>query len=203
MDDDILYVHDLGLVTDTPSLTIANPIYQEVIPRALNNAIQKTIPAIFNTWLDDEGKLDWNTTWDQFLLFWREHGEPLIKIAPYHEIAPHLVLMAYLQRIANGGGEIIREYALGTKRIDLLVKWPYTVDGKRLMQREAIELKVWRKANPVKQGLKQLNGYLDRLSMDRGTLIIFNQRKRFLPFQERVSRKYVNFEGKRIQLIRA
>ena len=45
---------------------------------------------------------------------------------PYHEVAPQLVLMAYLQRVVNGGGTVDREYGVGRGRIDLLVRWPYT-----------------------------------------------------------------------------
>lgn len=41
-----------------------------------------------------------------FLSFWRQHGQPLLKSAPYHESAPHLVLMAFLPRVVNGGGTL-------------------------------------------------------------------------------------------------
>ncbi|WP_442867073.1 hypothetical protein [Anabaena sp. CS-542/02] len=41
-----------------------------------------------------------------FLDFWRQHGEPLFKSTPYPEIAPHLVLMAFLHRVVNGGGSL-------------------------------------------------------------------------------------------------
>jgi hypothetical protein len=37
----------------------------------------------------------------------------------YHEVAPQLVLMAFLQKVLNGGGVIDREYGLGRRRIDL------------------------------------------------------------------------------------
>ena len=53
---------------------------------------------------------------DAFLAFWRQHGQPLLGSAHYHEIAPHLVLMAFLHRVVNGGGTLEREYAIGTRR---------------------------------------------------------------------------------------
>jgi hypothetical protein len=62
--------------------------------------------------------------------------------APYHEIAPHLVLMAFLHRVANGGGTIEREYAIGSGRMDLLHPLP--------RPRLAIELKVWRDQEPTR-----------------------------------------------------
>ena len=45
---------------------------------------------------------------DSLLEFWRQHGEPLLKSSPYHEIPPHLVLMAFLHRVVNGSGTFIR-----------------------------------------------------------------------------------------------
>ncbi len=56
-----------------------------------------------------------------FFAFWREHGEAMMKTIAYHEAAPTLVLMAYLQRVVNGAGRIEREYAAGSGRMDLLV----------------------------------------------------------------------------------
>lgn len=41
-----------------------------------------------------------------FAEFWREHGDVLTGNMTYHEVAPQLVLIAFLQRIVNGGGFI-------------------------------------------------------------------------------------------------
>jgi hypothetical protein len=38
-------------------LVVANPIYQEVIPRVLANAPQDSLPIIAPTWLTPDGKL--------------------------------------------------------------------------------------------------------------------------------------------------
>jgi hypothetical protein len=67
----------------------------------------------------------------------------------------------------------------GRRRIDLLLRWPYRAeDGGRLLQREAMELKVWRKGekDPLAQGLTQLDGYLTGLGLSEGTLVIFDRR---------------------------
>jgi hypothetical protein len=99
---------------------------------------------------------------------------------PYHEVAPQLVLMAYLQRVVNGGGHIDREYGIGRGRIDLLVRWPVVGEGgRRSWQREALELKVWRtgEKDPLPKGLSQLDGYLARLGLEEGVLVLFDRRK--------------------------
>lgn len=46
------------------------------------------------------------------------------------------------------------------------------------MQREAVEIKVRRAGggNPLKEGLLQLDGYLTRLGLETGTLLIFDRR---------------------------
>ncbi|MEA3641630.1 MAG: AAA-like domain-containing protein, partial [Lamprobacter sp.] len=104
--DDRDYLIDLGLLRRAVGggLVIANPIYREVLPRMLALGPQDSLPQISPTWLDDQGQLDPQRLLAAFLDFWRQHGEPLLKSAPYHEIAPHLVLMAFLHRVVNGGG---------------------------------------------------------------------------------------------------
>ena len=86
---------------------------------------------------------------DAFLAFWRRHGQPLLASAPYHEIAPHLVRMAFLHRVANGEGTLEREYAIGAGRMDLTLGL-------------GLELKVWRpgEPDPLTEGLEQLDAYL-------------------------------------------
>jgi hypothetical protein len=62
-----------------------------------------------------------------------------------------------------------------------LLRWPYVgPDGQRRVQREALELKVWRKGekNPLATGKAQLDAYLARLGLDEGILVIFDRRPR-------------------------
>jgi hypothetical protein len=170
--DDRDYVIDLGLVrrANDSSLAIANPIYGEVIPRVLSSSTQDSLPAIHPTWLNADGSLNPSQLLTAFLAFWRQHGQPLLKSAAYHEIAPHLVLMAFLHRVVNGNGRIEREYAIGSRRLDLCL---YYGDAQI-----AMELKVWRDGDPdpLTQGLAQLDSYLSGLGLESGWLVIFDQR---------------------------
>ncbi|BAY81472.1 hypothetical protein NIES267_09490 [Calothrix parasitica NIES-267] len=81
---------DLGLLRRDPAggLTIANPIYREVIPRALVQGTQDSLPRISPSWLTKSGELNTDALLQAFLRFWRQHGEPLLSSAVYHEIAP-------------------------------------------------------------------------------------------------------------------
>jgi len=181
--DDVRFVQDLGLCRMDPAggLVVANPIYQEVIPRVLANVPQASLPIIAPTWLTPDGKLDPAKLLEAFLAFWRQHGQPLLKSTHYHEIAPHLVLMAFLHRVVNAGGTIEREYAIGTGRMDLCVRY----GGVAL----AMELKVWREGetNPLRAGLEQLDGYLAGLGLDTGWLVIFDRREGLPDIAERTT----------------
>lgn len=59
----------------------------------------------------------------EFQTFWREHSEVWEIKADYTEAIPHLLLLAFLQRLFNGSGRITREYAAGRGRMDLLVEY--------------------------------------------------------------------------------
>jgi type II secretory pathway predicted ATPase ExeA len=177
--DDIRFVIDLGLCRMDPlgGLTIANPIYREVLPRVLTVTPSASLPQIQPTWLTAEGELNIDALRDAFMVFWRQHGEPLLNSASYHEIAPHLVLMAFLHRVINGGGTLEREYAIGSDRMDLCLRYGATTLG--------IELKVQRddRRNQLTRGLEQIDRYLARLGLDFGWLVIFDRRAN-LPFIE-------------------
>lgn len=198
--DDIQFLIDLGLCRMSPQggLIIANPIYKEVLPRVLTQTPQASLPQISPSWLTSDGALDTERLLQAFLTFWRQHGEPLLKSAPYPEIAPHLVMMAFLHRVVNGGGTLEREYAIGTNRMDLCLRY-----GEVTL---AIELKVWRdgRAEPLASGLNQLDQYLSGLCLDAGWLVIFDQRSGQPPIAERTTVEQIDSPGDRaITLIRA
>ena len=198
--DDRQYLVDLGLLVrrSEGGLTLANPIYREVLPRVLASGPQDSLPIIQPSWLTAEGKLDTDQLLQAFLDFWRQHGEPLLKSAPYAEVAPHIVLMAFLHRVANGGGRLEREYAIGTGRMDLCLCYGDATLG--------IELKVWRdrKPDPLSQGLEQLDLYLAGLGLQQGWLIIFDQRRDQPPIAERTTTVLdTTPQGRSVQVIRA
>lgn len=187
-DDDVAYLRDLGLLTPRPPIAVANPIYREVIVRVLGSRTEDAVVVDPRSFVLPDGRLDHQRVLAEFAEFWCQHGEVLTAGDYYHEAAPQLVIMAFLHRVVNGGGYIDREYGVGRGRVDLLIRWPYPdADGARRWQREAIELKVWRpgRADPLPEGLRQLDGYLDRLGLDHGTLVVFDRRPDAPPITER------------------
>jgi type II secretory pathway predicted ATPase ExeA len=198
--DDIQFVLDLGLCIMDPEggLSIANPIYREVLPRVLAITPTASLPKIQPSWLRANGELDPQILLTAFLDFWRQHGQPLLKSVSYHEIAPHLVLMAFLHRVVNGRGTLEREYAIGSDRMDLCLRYGSLTMG--------IELKVWRngQSNPMIKGLPQLDRYLTGLGVDHGWLVIFDQREGIGPIADRTTIELATTKtGRSITVIRA
>ena len=195
--DDVRYVLDLGLCSNDNGLAIANPIYQEVLPRVLAYVTSASMGYIQPIWLGEQGEFLPECLLESFLEFWRQHGEPLFKSTPYPEIAPHLVLMAFLHRVVNGKGTLEREYAIGSGRMDICLRY-----GKLTL---GMELKVWRdrKPDPLNEGLKQLDKYLSGLNLDTGWLVIFDRREGLPPLSDRTTTESaISPAGRNITVIR-
>ena len=153
-------------------LNIANPIYREVLPSVLARAVQDGLPTLQPSWLKADGQLDVDTLLESFVAFWRQHGEPLFKGAPYPEIAPHLVMMAFLHRVINGGGTLEREYAIGSGRMDLCLRYG-EVDTRYGAKGVAS-----RTTRPTADRLNAARQIPSRLSLDQGWLVIFDGRSK-------------------------
>ena len=102
------------------------------------------------------------------------------------------MLMAYLQKIVNGGGRIEREYGLGRGALDLLVEWRDA--------RHAIEVKLRRDTETEADALAQLARYLDRLGLTEGWLVLFDLRKE-LSWQDKLFVRDAEHRGKTIHVI--
>ncbi|MCK5717292.1 MAG: AAA-like domain-containing protein, partial [Thiomargarita sp.] len=167
LSEDQQYLIDLGLIrVGKQGLEIANPIYRDIIPRELT-AYRENMLGINPQWyVLANGKLDINKVLFTFIEFYKQHSEMLTRRKTYSEAAHHLLFMAWLQRIVNGGGHINREYAAGLGRLDLCIEFA--------KERFAFELKLSRK-DALTLGTIQLTEYLDKLSLDTGWLIIFSR----------------------------
>ncbi|MDE2764630.1 MAG: AAA family ATPase [Gemmatimonadota bacterium] len=178
-DLDFEYVRDLGLVAPGAPLRIANPIYGEVLPRVLTWVLEHDVPEPPPAWyVDTAGDLDLDKLLAAFQDFFRQNSEHWIERARYTEAGPQLVLQAFLHRVVNGRGRIGREYALGSRRVDLLIIWP---DGTGGEKRFVIECKLVKEGRSVErateQGLEQTAAYMDISGATSGHLIVFDMRE--------------------------
>ncbi|MBK9260049.1 MAG: hypothetical protein IPM54_09460 [Polyangiaceae bacterium] len=124
--------------------------------------------------------------------FWREDGHLAAEGFGYREAGPHLMLMAFLQRVINGGGVIEREYGLGRKALDLLIRWK--------SDRHAIEVKIRRDSETESRALEQLAGYLDKLGLGEGWLVLFDLRES-VSWQDKLFVREAEYAGKHIRIV--
>jgi hypothetical protein len=172
---------DLGLVTveqGTPQ--VANPIYREVLARQMTYSPQLAIPFPEWQWLLPDGNLDMDKLLKEFQKFWRRNAYIWEQKSDYSEAFPHLLLMAFLQRILNGGGRIEREYAAGRGRMDLAVEY----NGKWFI----IEIKLIHDYDTPQsveeEGLEQIARYRDKIDpAAQSYLVIFDRRSKSLQLQ--------------------
>ncbi len=177
--DDLDYVRDLGLVRRQGPIAIANPIYQEVIPRDLTYTTQEYLYQDPAWYVDADGTLRLADLLAAFQAFFREHSEHWVERFQYKEAGPQLLLQAFLQRIVNGGGRIEREYGLGRRRTDLLILWPLTGEAQpgQAVQKAVVECKLLYKSleQTVNEGLEQTRAYMDRCAAEEGHLVVFDR----------------------------
>ncbi|MCJ8274404.1 MAG: AAA-like domain-containing protein [Psychrosphaera sp.] len=178
--DDVDYAVDVGLITRqrNGAITIANRIYQEVIPRELSWGSQMGIEQSQAGYINTDNSLNIPKLIRNFQQFFRENADAWLERFDYKEAGPQLIMQAFLQRIINGGGRINREYALGRKRTDLIIEWPTTDQGfYGHVQRIVIELKILRGSldRCIEKGLEQTADYADKLGASEAHLVIFNR----------------------------
>jgi len=171
--DDFRYTLDMGLVdlkNGTPS--ISNPIYREVIARVLSEEYQLSIPEPEFTWKNADGTLDMTALMKEFQKFWSWHSDVWEEKADYTEAFPHLLVMAFLQRVINGGGRVEREYAAGRGRVDLAVEYGGVWN---VIEIKLVHPRMGRQIT-LEQGLEQVNRYRDIIdSTCSAWLVLFDR----------------------------
>jgi hypothetical protein len=165
---------DLGLVAKIDGYPgIANPIYREVLARQLTFSTQDAVPKPEWEWEKSDGSLDMDRLLREFQVFWRKNSDIWEQKSDYTEAFPHLLLMAFLQRVLNGGGRIDREYAAGRGRMDLYVEYnnyAYIIEIKLIHYYDTPkEIK--------EEGLRQIAKYRDTTDPSAPAyLVIFDRR---------------------------
>jgi hypothetical protein len=200
--DDYLYTRDLGLIRERDGkVEPANPIYAELITRTLTRYIQESINSEYEEYAAPrylkDGKLDINFLMKDFQQYWRENSDILEtdyknNSYQYNEYATHLVMLAFLQRVVNGGGHVIREMALGKKRADLCV-----VYGE---EKYPIELKIRQSIRNSAKLLDQILGYMDKVGSNVGWLVIFDKDAE-KSWDEKIFTREEMVDGKRVTVV--
>jgi hypothetical protein len=178
--DDMQHVVDMGLIKRERGkpLRISCGFYREIIPRELTWSTQQTLIQDPMWYENPDHSINVKKLLLDFQQFFRQNADSWIGRFDYAEAGPQLLLQAFLQRVVNGGGYIDREYGLGRKRTDLLIRKPMTNHYGGPVQRVVMELKILRHSleRTIEDGLRQTAEYMDLCgSIDEGHLIIFDR----------------------------
>ena len=203
-DEDILYVKDMGLVVKERGkpIRISNAIYREIIPRELTASTQQQLLQNPQWYQNPDNSINMERLLTDFQQFFRQNADSWIGRFDYAEAGPQLLLQAFLQRIVNGGGYIDREYGLGRRRTDLLIRKPLTDGYGGPIQRIVLELKIKRGSldTVIQDGLRQTFEYMDSVgSVDEGHLIIFD-RSKDKTWEERIWHRPYQYNEKTIMV---
>jgi ASC-1-like (ASCH) protein len=178
---------DLGLVANNDGeIGVANPVYREVLAREISYNDQMMRPKPTFRWQKQDGTLDMDSLLKEFQKFWRKHSEVWEAKSDYPEAFPHLLLMAFLQRITNGDGRIEREYAAGRGRMDLFIEYAsskYIIEVKLVHDYDTLK-------NVKEEGVEQILLYRDKFDKTIPCyLVIFDRRSegKKLPWEERIT----------------
>ena len=199
-DESIRYALDLGIVRVMDgAVRFANPIYREIITRVMNLSLQHSMGGdddMYQTawYIRPDGTLDMDKLLREFQVFYRENAEHWLHRFEYHEAGQQLLLMAFLQRIVNGGGRIEREMAAGRGRTDLSVFWKDQVF--------VIEMKLNRSPQARSKGISQTARYCDTLGQKHGYLVLFELKSsEIVPWEQRIRWNDEAVDGKKITVV--
>jgi hypothetical protein len=198
LSDDFRYVTDLGLVTGIRGrLAPANPIYAEVIARTLTFDTQQNLMQDKNTYQAphymQDGRIDMDSLMRDFQQFWCENSDIWLTKFNYEEAAPHLILMAFLQRVINCDGRIIRDMAAGAGRLDICLVY----GG----QKYPVEIKLWRGEKSLEKGVEQTLHYMDVYGVTEGWLALFDRTSQ-TPWDKKIYMDKKTVDEKTVTIVR-
>ncbi|CAK0775784.1 hypothetical protein CCP4SC76_6090004 [Gammaproteobacteria bacterium] len=120
------------------------------------------------------------------------HSEAWLEKYDFREVGRQLLVMAFLQRVVNGGGRMEREMAVGNGRCDLWIEFGH--------DQFVLELKLQHHTWSEEDGLEQLARYLSRLNLVHGYLLLFTTNPD-TPWEQRLRWESQEQDGKRITLV--
>ncbi|GAB4397377.1 MAG: AAA family ATPase [Microscillaceae bacterium] len=162
-----------GIFKREGNIQVHNRIYEQLIYDYLaSRMLTRPQSAKMNyggSFIQDDGSLDMENVLRKFQSFMKEQYSS--KNNHLIEREWRLIFLAFLKPILNGQGHDFKEVETSEeKRLDIVVTY--------LHYKYIIELKLWRGEKAHQKGLNQLAGYLEKHSLSKGYLLIFDDRQK-------------------------
>lgn len=158
-----------GIFGQRPTLTIHNRIYSEVVVNYMTSKLLTSSGLVKSQSPDPYMAPGNRLNFEKVLIKFQEYmrGEYSKKDRNFLERYGRLVFLAFLKPIINGKSYAFKETEISEeRRLDIAVTF--------FQHKYVVELKVWRGEAAHQKGLSQLAGYLDRLHLTEGYLLIFD-----------------------------
>ncbi len=178
-----------GLFKANNMVQMHNRIYEQVIynymtANRLEQLKEEKQHDFRDNYTNPEGGLDFPKILRKFQAFMKEQYSKRNKKLIENEW--RLIFLAFLKPIINGKGHDFKEVETSEeKRLDIVVTY--------LQEKHIIELKLWHGDESHQRGLNQLANYLDIHGVEKGWLLIFDDRKKPTWREE-----LINHKGKEI-----
>lgn len=160
-----------GIFKQNGQLKMHNRIYEQLVYDYMASRMLTNIRQHFNYgghFVTEEKGLDMKAVLLKFQQFMKEQYSKQDK--SFYERQGRVIFLAFLNPILNGYGYAFREVQASLeKRLDVVVTY--------LQHRYIIELKLWYGGEYHEKGLNQLADYLSIHGLEKGFLIIFDDRQ--------------------------
>ena len=162
-----------GILKNGRGLSVHNRIYEAIIYDYMTSKTKsKLLMAEYNVnskFKLADNRLNMELVLRNFQAFMREQHS--LKNASFLQLNGRLVFLAFIKPIINGSGYDFKEVQISEeRRLDVTITY--------FQHKYVAELKVWRGPIAHEEGLAQLLDYLDRLALDEGYLLIFDNSKK-------------------------
>jgi hypothetical protein len=195
--DDFLFTKDLGLIRiENCKIRPANPIYAEVMIRKLSSPVQIGLQDSeyrMPRYLKPDGSINVDSLMSDFQQFRRLNNGIWLEKYDYPEAGPLLVMMAFLQHVINGDGDIVCEMATGSGCLDLLI----TYNGRKY----PIEMKIRYGNKYLEEGIEQTaHRYMGIHDCNEGWMVVFDRRQG-VPWKKKIYMRKKTVNGKTITVV--
>jgi hypothetical protein len=161
-----------GVLRNGRGIKIHNKIYEELIYHYMTTKADRELKAVGYPISKDfklpNNALNMELALRKFQAFMREQYSKHDR--DFLERNGRLVFLAFMKPILNGHGYDFKEVQISEeRRLDVTITY--------YQHKYVAELKIWRGAEAHKEGLNQLDDYLNRLALTEGYLLIFDHKE--------------------------
>jgi hypothetical protein len=192
-------VKDLGLIIETKEgIEPANPVYGEVIARALNYDIRSSLSHQYDesetTRYLKNGRIDMDYLMRDFQQYWRDNSEVWIKKAYLYESAPFFQMADFIKRIVKDGRYVNCSMGSSGTNPDFCMRDEY--------RKYPIRLETGYGNKCIEEGFEQTVRLMNSFNCNEGWMVLFDPRSN-IKWEDKLYMKKKIVDGKTVTVVGA